>query len=412
MTQVQKLSTGAAGARLPALAALTPPLSAEFRLVAACCRWPASDARNATITEAARAIDWPRLLRVTKRQRVEGLVADGLRRAKIPLPPELEDWAAATGPDVARRNLAFVAESVRLRDRFAAAGVPMLFVKGVTLGKLAYDSLSVKTSWDIDLAVPPDRTAEACALLDAAGYVPADPGPELTRAQLLTWLDLSKETLWIHGGNGMALELHSRLVSNPSMLRLPSPSTAIMADVAPGVGLPTLDDDALFAYLCIHGAGHAWSRMKWIADVAAFLGSRDIERLYRRSQELGAGRCSAQALLLCAILFDTPVPAPLLDNLLGDRLTHWLVGVAFGAMAGRHEERELDESAMSTLPIQLAHFALVPGWRYKAAEVWRKSLNPRDRIAVPLPRMLHFLYPLILLPSWLLRRIKLSARAG
>lgn len=39
------------------------------------------------------------------------------------------------------------------------------------------------------------------------------------------------------------------------------------------IGLRTLGDEDLFAYLCIHGALHWWNRLKWLADVNAMLAS-------------------------------------------------------------------------------------------------------------------------------------------
>jgi hypothetical protein len=42
-------------------------------------------------------------------------------------------------------------------------------------------------------------------------------------------------------------------------------------ELAPGVAVPTLATDALFAYICGHGAAHLWARLRWRADVAALL---------------------------------------------------------------------------------------------------------------------------------------------
>ena len=82
------------------------------------------------------------------------------------------------------------------------------------------------------------------------------------------------------------------------------------------------------------------------------------------------------------------------------------VRIALGAMAGRTGEIELDDTVLGTVPIHLSHFLLAPGWRYKAAEVRRKSLSHHDRATMPLPRPLHFLYPLLVVPSWLWRRFR------
>ena len=56
----------------------------EFALVAACAMWPPSVTRSAAILRAADdPIDRERLLRVSQRQRIHGLVHHGLRDAGV-----------------------------------------------------------------------------------------------------------------------------------------------------------------------------------------------------------------------------------------------------------------------------------------------------------------------------------------
>jgi hypothetical protein len=384
-------------------------LSREFRLVAACCRWPPSDARDQAVRALAGAeIDWPFFLDVARRHRVEGLASDALVRAAAPAPASVLASLAQEAAGIARENLQFTAESVRLLRLFDGAGIKLFFIKGVTLNILAYGTLGLKRSRDIDLAVPTADVEQGSALLKAIGYRRIAPGPEINDDQFRTWVKLSKETIWVHETSRIIVEMHNGLVDNPMLLpdvSIQSPQQ--MVPVAPSISLPTLRKEELFSYLCVHGATHAWSRLKWIADVAALLKDDDeaaVERIYRRSLELGVGRSSAQALLLCAELFEFPLAGALKAELEADAKTRWLVRVALGMMAGKHVKTELDDTVLGTLPIHLSHFLLGRGWRYKAAELKRKSLSPYDQATIPLPRPLAFLYPLLLVPSWIWRR--------
>jgi hypothetical protein len=386
----------------------------EFRLAAACCRWPPSPAREQAVAIAAAEVtDWELFLRIVRRQRVEGLVHDALRWIDVGAPRSIREALAASGTAIARQNLAFAAESARLLRRFEAAGLELLFVKGVSLSLLAYGNLAVKKAWDIDMAVPPERIREACALLRADSYVRLEPHPELSEEQFDAWVDHCKESVWRHSGTGIVVELHSALVETERLLRgVSARSAPQIVEIGGGIALPTLRTEELFAYLCVHGAGHAWSRLKWIADVAALVGKEDpagIVRLYRIAEELGAGRSAAQALLLCERLFERALPATLHAELARDRRVRWLVAAALASMAGRNVESELDESLLGTLPIHLSHFFLGRGLRFKAAEARRKLASPHDRARQVLPRGLGFLYPLIALPSWLRRRATAKA---
>lgn len=386
-------------------------LSAEFLLTAACCRWPPSHDREEAVRAAAgRPIDWSRFLRISQRQRVEGLVKDALERSGVRPPEEIGARLRTDAQNIARQNLAFAAESRRLRRLFEKAGLTFLFVKGATLDALAYGSIGIKKARDIDLLVAPENVADACAVLTQAGYVRTVPGPSVGPEEFSMWLAHCKETNWRHGQSGIIVELHSGLVENPALLSgidAHSPSQSV--EIAPGIELPTLRRDELFAYLCIHGATHAWSRMKWIADVAAFLKNADaaeIERLYRRSLDIGVGRCSAQALLLCERLFGLELPVGLRAELHADPVTAWLVRTALGTMTGRYGERELDDTVLGTLPIHLSHFLLGRGFSYKWGEARRKLRSPHDRASIALPGPLRLLYPVMAVPSWLWRRLR------
>jgi hypothetical protein len=190
------------------------------------------------------------------------------------------------------------------------AEVSHLFLKGATLDMLAYGSLALKRGRDIDILVEPRAAGRASHLLSGAGYARITPGPEIGPERFEQWVALCKESSWRHGASGLIVELHTGLVDNPDLLAgIGFDSPRQIVPVAPGIDLPTLATEELYAYLCVHGATHAWSRLKWIADVGAFLArpGTDIERLHANCEHIGAGRASAQALLLCGPSFrDSP----------------------------------------------------------------------------------------------------------
>jgi hypothetical protein len=374
-------------------------LPREFKLVAACCRWPPSPARGEAILAAAAGADWDLVARIAERHRVEGLVWNALRDSGAPFPAEVGERLRAAADRIARQNLLLAAESLRLTALLEQAQIRHLFVKGITLGILAYGSVGPKMGWDIDLLVPPDSVEAAAATLEAAGYRLYIPRGPKARKRLVVWHRHWKESVWMTPGGRMAVELHSRLNDNVMLLPdvgLDSPVRRV--EVSKGRFLATLCTDELFAYLCTHGASSAWFRLKWVADVGALIGGcspEEIERLYRRSQEMGAGRAAAQALLLCELLLATPVPPALAAELRSDGVNRWLVAIALRKLAGRTLTAELHHKLLGTGTIHLVQFALRPGLRFKFAELRRRLVHPADRVAVPLPRALWFLYPLV-----------------
>jgi hypothetical protein len=360
---------------------------------------------------ASGSIDWRRFLLLVQRQRVEGLVNEALADAGADVPEAIGADIARIGAAVGAQNLFFAAESARLQRLLDDDGIRFLFVKGVTLAMLAYGTLATKKAFDIDLLVDPSQVLAASRTLVNAGYQLSIPGHDLSPQQFETWVTICKESLWIHQKTGMVVELHSSLVDNPRLMpNFSLKAQRAMVSVGSGIVLPTLQKDELFTYLCVHGAWHAWSRIKWLVDIAALLSQEsevEIQRLYRRSVELGGGRSSAQALLLGSRLLGLRLPAPLKRELERDRGTRWLVAIAMDAMAGRGE-RELDDTVFGTVLMNFSHFLIARGWRYKLFELGRKFRTPEDQIELPLPAPLHFLYPIIAVPRWVLRRARLS----
>lgn len=375
----------------------------------ACCRWPSSPARDAAVIAAAARVDWLRLLALARRHRVQGLVHYALAAAKVTISRATGDALAADAQRIAATNLHLAAESVRLIRRLETAGVPTVVVKGTALAALAYRTLATKMAWDIDLLVPPDAIDAAADVLEAAGYRCTLPGPD--RGVLASWHRWSKESVWRHAISGVHVELHSALVDSPSVLpgidaRGPTQAVAI----SPGLTLPTLPTDVLFAYLCVHGAASGWRRAKWLADVGALIGAvtaDEIERLYHCSQHLGAGRASGQALLLCHRHLAVPISPALLATLRRDRGTRLMAWAAGRMMTAPEAFDDPAETATGTLPIHLMQMAILPGWRFPIAEL-RRKLAPDPRVAPALTRSGRLLYPLTAIWQRLSRRERVA----
>lgn len=397
------------------MAADLPPSSPEFRLVCATCRWP-REARDVAVREALGAdLDWVKVAKIAKRQRVWGLVADALRTAQIPLPGEFADMLEKRAGQIARRNLASLAETKRLGRLLDAAGIDWITFKGLPLAIEAYGTLSIKMANDIDILVAPADAAQACALLRDAGYHRFSPGPEVSDEQVAAWMHVSKESGWKHPDLGLIVELHGRLMANPALLPqagIASPRKQVA--IAKGVTVPTLGDAILYPYLFAHGAHHGWFRLKWLADVAALIvhaGPDGAEARYREAKAAGVGRCAAQGLLLANELLGLELHEAFRKELLADATHRRLLRVSLDCMGGRFEAEEHDSPwARTMVPVILAGLMLRRGPGYKWREIMSLAANPVDRAQGKLPRGLGFLYPVLGGVRWSGRMLGLRGR--
>ena len=356
--------------------------SPELSLAVECCRRSFRTAARKQPPLPLEAVDWRKFIQLIAFHRVEGLAWNALSTRAESIPECAREALAQAATAIAANDLRAKAACRQFLEEFEAEELPVLFLKGVTLGALAYGNAALKAAIDIDLLIDPADLRTAAELLRAGGYRLIAPRDSAGDTVLRSWHGRWKESVWSHDAMPLQIDLHTRVADSASLL----PAVDVHArqqivDVGSGIRLPTLAPDELFAYLAVHGASSAWFRLKWISDLAALLapeGAERMDRLYRRSQELGAGRAAGQALLLADRLFGTLVGNPeLRDELRRDRMTHRLYMAALRLLT--RAPREPTEIRFGTLPIHLSQFLLLPGARYKMSEILRQANRLRVR---------------------------------
>ena len=385
--------------------------TAEFLLTAACCRWPPSQSRNTAVRAAVAEIDWDEFLRLVRRQRVIGLAHEALQSAGIDCPVALAKELSQRSQQIVRQNLSLATETVRLQRAFEGAQIPTLVLKGVALAQLAYGSLTAKHARDIDFLVLPEHAEAGLRLLEREGYALSSPAERLGDAQRSALVRYAREAELFQHDSKILVELQWRAANNPLLLDgVDARSATQSVALSGGVSVRTLAPDDLFAYLCVHGAQHAWSRLKWLADLNALVATNaaDIEQLYRHAQKIGAGLCAGQALLLCQRLLALNLPVPVADKIQADKRVQRLAAIALAAMTARRTETEADAGFLGVTRSVGTQFLLGQGWRFYAAQCRTASAGTFDVIGLPLPPSLYFLYPILRLPLWLWRRARLA----
>ena len=332
-----------------------------------------------------------------------------LHEASVEVPAEVKTELHKRAAEVVRENLELTAEAVRLQREFASAGITVRFLKGITLAMLAYGNIGVRHGKDIDLLVAPERASDAAKLLERCSYSRHDPPPALDDSIVQSLRRIRKDASFFHETRSFEVELHWRLLDNRHMMGAVSTTTAAQAvTVGSGIKLATLGEKDLFAYLCAHGANHCWYRLKWLADIAALLGKarpEKIEDLYAAAVSRGAGPAAAQALLLCARLFETPLPGGLYVRLRHNFRARWLERIGLWALTTGNEEAVPPDLPFGATKITLSRYLLRSSVPYWLTELRIQLTSTRDMLMLPLPKALLFVYPALHVPLWLCRRM-------
>jgi hypothetical protein len=191
-------------------------------------------------------------------------VADAGLRGHIPPAAlgRLTDEASA----VAARSLAHARALVELVRKLTESGIRSLAFKGPVLAQELDGDLGLRFFRDIDVLVAEEDFPRAQVVVDELGYAlhpaaaRAGPSPvphhhvAYTRGQVI-------------------LELHRTLLSPYRGLegRLDALWERRRSRTLAGTDLPTLGAEDEILHLSVHGSGHAWFRLRWLADLPAWL---------------------------------------------------------------------------------------------------------------------------------------------
>lgn len=351
-------------------------LPLELRLLIDCCRANFARRGSERFVQSYTAVDWERFSSLAKRHRVEGLAWHGLRTLALHPPKDFATQLLSISRQIAQDGLRVAFASERLRSEFASRNMPLLFLKGLSVGHLAYGDAFRKSAADLDILVSPDQIAQAAALLRELGYQAVSPACDSDDI-IRRWHRVSKESTWLDHEANHCLELHSALTDHQDLLiGLGTGSPVQQVMVMPGVTIGTFATDELVAYLCVHGASSAWFRLKWIADLAGLLAGateEELSRLLGRARLLGAGRAAEQAFLLICFLFPLlPEDAPLARALQRDRTAMWLARRSLAQLLAS----EPTARPLGTLTIHLTQLMLGQG-RRSAWREFRRQITQR-----------------------------------
>jgi hypothetical protein len=381
---------------------------AHLRLLADCVLATALPDRSMSrLASIAQPItDWDGLVALAARHRVSAAIADSLARAGAAVPGEAGAMLARQAGQDTRKNFRLAAETVRVARLLEAGGIKVIVLKGMALSNQIYGNLAVRQSHDLDLLVSPEQFDAAVAAVLADGYQRWMPADEWKPEEVSLWRRWRKDMAFLKGG--LLLELHYRPCSNPKTSdRLgidQEAATCVMADS----GVRALTGDCLFAYLCEHGCRSAWSRLKWLGDIAVLLAREDRQgqwRLYQAATSRGLKRPAGQAILLAADVFGLDIDPKLLAAITRDPVTRWMTGKARAILSDTRVLSEVPKGSTDSALIQLAASPRL------SALAWELAAGFVDIAAIReanLPRHFSFLWPVARVLGWLRRQAKLG----
>jgi hypothetical protein len=389
-------------------------LSDELRLILSCLRLRPNEEEARQIEELSRAkIGWPDFLRWVDRHRVASLVYQNLKRyGGNGVPAAAMSALRYRFESNAHRSLANAVELMRLNQLFRKNGIAFIPLKGSVLALQVYGNLAMRYAGDIDLLIAPSQVELADHLLQTS-YRPTTPAYGLSPSQGRRLLRLRHHFGYLRNQGKLRVELHWRPILNQpthvmDLTRLHSRASTVTVAGSP---LPALSLPDNLLYLCGHGGAHFWQRLFWLVDLAEIMrGNQEINWQYLTTLACEAGlmRQLTLGVILAHELLDVPLPEVIRHYALRDQM----ISVS-ARVACRHILCQQPENPPFSLRFQ-CHACL---FRYKNS--FKEKLKFLQDIfagpyweTVSLPESLFFLYYLLRLPLWLLRRLGSNQNPG
>ncbi len=348
--------------------------STEFRLLVAATKSPAETIRFFDASPDDE-LSWTLFLSLVQRHRVTGLVAANLLAAADQCetgvtPPRqvrssLQDWRQKT----LLLEVRALAELKTVLRAFHDRGMEPLLLKGLSMSQSAFGQLGLRHNRDIDLLVSENDVDETQRLLSDIGFVRVEPASDAPEALVKKWREIKKDFVFMNARTGAIVEVHWRLFDNPHLgPRAGAASKKIV--LFDQVECNMLTDRENFLYLCLHGGQHAWSRLKWLADVYWLMQKTphtDADNYCMNAVDAGYGNAIGQTMILLRDLYGQSLPAA--GAVAAKRLGAKLLALSAKVTMTRGEAQEIEDLWLGSTFKNLGHYFLTSKRQYLLAEM-------------------------------------------
>jgi hypothetical protein len=350
------------------------------------CEWLAllesarPNAEASSLAEAlAPPLNWPRFLALADEHGLQPLLGARLRAADIDPPGEVHQQLLDAQRAQIVFTLSLTAELFRVLDRCASDGIEILLTKGPALAARCYGDPGSRQYTDLDFVARSADIGRATATMMALGYQSKVPVRSIEGGKF------PGEYVFVRPETKLMAEFHTERTFRYHPRPLPIEQLfARRASVRlDGREIPVLSVEDELMLISIHAAKHFWTRLMWVADVAALISRQNVDwdRAISAAREVSAERMLRIALLLAVNVLGARVPAKIESFLRADsrairiatgvaRRLPWGESITFGVL-GRAMFRMKMRGGLLQGPVYLLRLSLSPteeDWVVGAAE--------------------------------------------
>jgi hypothetical protein len=284
----------------------------EMEILICCARKSLNSTQIARLTKIAKSqVDWTLLFQFANENGLLPLLCEHLLTNFSAVPPETVAQYREANRRNALRTLFLSAELLRITESLRQRQIPAVPYKGPVLAQLAYANAQLRQFDDLDIVVSQESIALIYDEMENLGYE-----ARFARDRFLTGRrkDIPGEYVFLHKVNRAIVEFHteSTLRHFPRPPNLDAMFRRSIAIPLNGRSVCTFAPADMLLMLCVHGAKDFWSRLIWVADLAALvegMAASEWQQLFVEAKKYDAQRMVRLGLFLANATFKSEFPA-------------------------------------------------------------------------------------------------------
>ncbi|PYS74610.1 MAG: hypothetical protein DMF69_01335 [Acidobacteria bacterium] len=257
-------------------------------------------------------MNWQLFISLAQEHRVIPLIAQNLRRFSNKFPRNVLDELQRRAENRALHNLRFRSVLFSLARLLEENNIEFLSYKGATLAQLAYGDSASRQFGDLDVLVHKKDFLRIKKLILANG---GKANWSLSAKQETAVLKHYYEFPFNFGAHPVLLEVHWGFMESFFAFdyKIEDVFRRQQVIAIQGKNLPTLSNEDLLIFLCVHGSKHFWKRLSWICDVAKLIQAQpmDWDFVIKLSEKFGCRRRLQLGLMLAHEFLHLDFPAEL-----------------------------------------------------------------------------------------------------
>lgn len=302
----------------------TVKLCPEDELLLCCARTDVNaEIKGKILSLIKNDLDWDYLLKLASRHRLMSLLYHNLNSVCHEMVPEniLKELKDNFNANV-RRNLMLTGELIKVLNLLESEGITAVPYKGPVLAQFLYGNIALREFVDLDIYIEKHDVLKIRDILISKEYSPLF---NLNEKMVKTYLK-SQDELILTKKDSCSIEFHWKFSSN--FFSYPSIPESILCknisnDVLNGKDILTFSPEDTFLILAVHAAGHYWSRLAWLCDIAELIKKYNLDwnEIMNKSNELSIKRIIYVTVCLVSEILGSKIPKKILSEISLDKTT-------------------------------------------------------------------------------------------